>query len=118
MKSQRQGLWSTKPTEEPKEVIPQIKRNEMMMKVVDLKETLYTDQTGKFPYLSNKGMRYVMVAYHSNTNYIFVETMKNQREDQMILTYEEIFEQMKEAKLGIKKHILDNKISEELKKAI
>ena len=48
----------------------------MMVKVVDIKETMNSDQTGKFPYLSSKGMWYMMVAYHSNTNYIFVETKK------------------------------------------
>ncbi len=112
MKSQQQGLHNTKPKEEPQEVSPPSKWNKMMVKVVDLSKTMYSDQTGKFPYLSSKGMRYVMVAYHSRTNYIFVKPMKNWSEDQMILTYQKIFERMKEAKLGVKKLILDNKISE------
>ena len=79
---------------------------------------MYSDQTGKFPYLSSKGNRYIMVAYHTDANYIFQEAMKNRTESQMIKTYQIIVERMKNAGLSIKKHILDNEISAEYKKAI
>ncbi len=68
MKNQQQGLRSTKPKEEPQEVSSPRKRNKMMVKVFDLKETMYSDQMGKFPYLSSKGMQYVMVWYHLDAN--------------------------------------------------
>ncbi len=88
----------------------------MMVKVVDLKEIMYSENTGKFSYLSSKGMLYII--FHSDANYIFDKPMKNRSEDQIILTYQKIFERMNEAKLGVKKHILDNEISENYKKAI
>ena len=40
----------------------------MFIKVVDLKETVYSDQTENFLYLSSKGMIYIMIAYHTNAN--------------------------------------------------
>ena len=43
-------------------------QHEMFTKVVDLKEKNYSDQTGKFPYLSIKGMSYIMIEYHTNEN--------------------------------------------------
>ena len=35
--------------------------------------TLYTDDTGRFPARSRSGNKYLMVAYHCNTNAILVE---------------------------------------------
>ena len=120
MKSQCQGLRSTKQKEQ-EEMIPQDpkkKTHEMFAKIVDLKETMYSDQTGKFPYLSSKGNRYIMVAYHTDANYMFQEVMKNRTEGQMNKSYQIIVEHMKNAGLSIKKYILDNEISAEYKKAI
>ncbi len=63
-------------------------------------------------------MRYVMVAYHWDLNYIFVEAMKNHSKGQMILTYQSIMRRMAAAGLSVKKHILDNKILAEFKSEI
>ena len=90
----------------------------MFVKVVDLKETMYTDQTGKFPYLSSKGNRYIMVGYHTDANYIFLEPMKNRSDMHLIAAYERIFARMKEAGLSVAKHVLDNEVSKEYKLAI
>ena len=65
MKTQRQRLRSTKvkikqedkqekKTKEYVSCVPKEKTLEMFAKVVDLEETMYSDQTGKFPYLSSK----------------------------------------------------------------
>ena len=66
MKSQAQGLCSTKPTESKPALVVQKKQDETFVKVVHLKEIMYSDQTGKFMYLSMKGMWYIMIAYHNN----------------------------------------------------
>ena len=87
------------------------------MKIIDLKETMYSDQTGKFPYLSSRGNCYIMVAYHTDANYNFMEPMKNCTEAQMLKAYQAIFERMKEAGLGVRKHILDNEISAEYRRS-
>ena len=66
----KKGIWRSNPRasappiqrnpKPPPE--PHKKQHEIFIKVVDLKEIMYSDQTGKFPYLSNKGMRYTMMA--------------------------------------------------------
>ena len=69
MKGQRQRVKSTKTggekanqkdIETPQK--PLQKKNDINCKIIDLKETIYTDQTGQFPHLSSKGNRYIMVA--------------------------------------------------------
>ncbi|KAL7525440.1 hypothetical protein ACHAWF_004304, partial [Thalassiosira exigua] len=123
MHGRRQGIKSTKKrlseqnASEPK-VEPKAKEHDIFIQIVDLQETIYTDQTGKFPYLSSKGNRYVMVAVHIDANYITMEPMKNRTEGQMIETYNRIVAKFKGAGLSMKKHILDNEASEDFKAAI
>eukprot|EP00957_Ditylum_brightwellii_P131181 10005659-Ditylum_brightwellii.AAC.1 len=45
---------------------------------------IYTDQTGKFPVISSKGNRFVMVIYAYDTNCILVEPMKNRTERSIV----------------------------------
>ena len=79
------------------------------VKVLDLEEIIYTDQSGKFPSMSSKGNRYVMVAIHVDASYILIEPMKNRTAGHMIETYQRVFGWMTTAGLGGKKHYLDNK---------
>ena len=90
----------------------------MYSKVIGLKEKIYANQTGPFPFTSSKGNRYVMVAIHVDTSYIFVEPMKNRTSGHMIEMYQRIIERMTASGLGLKKHYLDNKASEDFKTAI
>ena len=83
----------------------------MFIKFVDLKETISSYQTGKFPYLSSKGLRYIMIAYHTNENYIFSYPIRNRTESQMLKIYKKIIMQVNTAGLGTKNHVLDNEIS-------
>ena len=94
------------------------KKHDIFVKVFDLQETTYTDQTGQFPYLSSEGNRYIMVAYHIDANYIAMEPMKNRTEAQMIATYQRSIDKWKAVGLTMKKQILDNEASEAYKKAI
>ena len=115
MKGERQGLRSTsewtqkvkalKAELKKKKFVPQEpikKEHDIFIKVIDLKETIYTDQTGKFPYLSSKGNRYVMVGIHVDANYIFQEAMKNRTEAQMVAAYQRMFQRMQDGGLTIK----------------
>ena len=79
--------------------------------MIDLKEDVHTDQTGKFPHLSSKGNRYIMVAHNIDANYVFMDTMKNRSEIQMTACYQKFFSRMKKAGLTLRKHILDNEAS-------
>ncbi len=51
-------------------------------------------------------------------NYIFAKPMKNRTEGEMIRVYKKILNRMKAAGLGLKKQVLDNKCSAEMKACI
>ena len=94
------------------------KTHEVFFRVDDLTDAIHTDQTGAFPFTSQQGNRYIMVAIHLDANYIFVEPMRNRTKDEMIRAYETIITRMRIAGLGIKKHTLDNEASDAFKKFI
>ncbi len=79
------------------------KTHEVYFRVDDLTKSIHTDQTGAFPFTSQRGNRYIMVAIHLDTNYIFVEPMHNRTKEEMILAYEKIISRMRMAGLRIKK---------------
>jgi hypothetical protein len=136
LKGQSQGIWSTKQkaldkiitNEENRIKIkgenspyyqkPITKTHNVYFCVEDLSESIHTNQTGAFPFTSQRGNRYIMVAIHLNANYIFLEPMHNRSKEEMIQAYEKIISRMRMAGLGIKKHTLDNEASEAFKQCI
>ena len=82
MRGQRQGFRSTRESrgQEPHEnKTPKRKENDIYATVINLKEEIHTDQTGKFPHLYSKVNIYIMVAHNIDANYIFMDTMKIDR---------------------------------------
>ena len=69
---------------------------------------IYTDQTGKFPVISNRGNRYMMVIYAYDANCILVEPMKNRTERCMLEAYEKAHERLQQAGYKPRLHWLDN----------
>ncbi len=86
--------------------------------IKDLSDSIHTDQMGAFPFTSQHGNRYIMVAIHLNANYIFVEPMRSRSKEKMIRAYEKIINRMKSAGLGLRKHMLDNEASDAFKQYI
>jgi hypothetical protein len=135
MKGQHQGIRSTKQkaldhlvesekivkikvepgTEVP---LPAKRFNDIFVRVEDLAESIHSDQTGAFPYTSQCGNRYLMIAIHLDANYIFCESMKNRTEGEMIKACQKIINRMKTAGLGLKPHQLDNEVSTAYKECI
>jgi hypothetical protein len=68
--------------------IPITKTHEAFLRIEDLSDSIHTDQTGAFPFMSQRGNRYIMVAIHLNTNYIFVKLMRSRSKEEMIRAYE------------------------------
>ena len=72
MRSQRQGVRSTKITQKQQEMptaehetqqeLPQ--ENDIIIRTYDTNDTMYTDQTGRFPHTSSRGNRYQMILFH------------------------------------------------------
>ena len=62
----------------------------MYSKVVDLwemKGTIYTDQTGKFPTKARSGNRYIMIMVAIDSNAILVAPMKSKADKEQRLAY-------------------------------
>jgi hypothetical protein len=136
IKGQRQGIRSTKQlaldkiieNEEvrikiegegsPFHQIPITKTHEAFFRIDDLTDSIHTKQTGAFPFTSQRGNRYIMVAIHLDANYIFVQPMRNRTKEEMIRAYEKIINRMRMAGLGLKNHTLNNEVSDALKQYI
>ena len=56
-----------------------IKTNDVYFKVIELEGKILTDQTGRFPVTSSRGHKYIMVAYHYNSNTIHTEPLKTRK---------------------------------------
>ena len=67
----RQGVRSTKPklpaTSSPVQQPPQVRSNELYLQVTPISK-LYTDDTGRFPVHARSGNKYIMIAYHCESN--------------------------------------------------
>ena len=73
MRQLKQGQRSTKTLETNIEEIldvPMKKESDVMVKIYKVRETIYTDQTGKFPFCSSKGNKYIMVMCEMDGNVI------------------------------------------------
>ena len=121
MKKQRQNVRSTKqvvPTQDEELTRATTKQN-IIVKVINAEETIYTDQTGKFPVQSSRGHTSLMVYYDVDANCIDVEPLRNHSDKQMISAYQALWERTNRGrKTKPKLHILDNEASSAFKTAI
>ncbi len=83
-----------------------------------VRETMFSNQTGQFPMQSQQDNKYIMVMVEIDSNAIFVEPMKSRKDEEMIRAYNALLLQLKRAGIVPKKHILDNKVSENMKNHI
>jgi hypothetical protein len=97
---------------------PITKTHEAFFCINNLTDSIHTNQTGAFPFTSQQGNRYIMVAIHLDANYIFVKPMRSRLKEEMIRAYEKIINRMRLAGLGINKHTLDNEASDVFKQCI
>ena len=74
MRSQRQGVRSTRPAPprgdaEDRHFTPaEPKHQDFIAKVYNVKQTLYSDQTGQFPETSIRGNKYQMFLHEIDSN--------------------------------------------------
>ena len=54
------------------------------------KKTMYTDQTGHFPVISQRGHKYIMVAIELDGNYIDAKCMRSCKTSDLIKAYQTI----------------------------
>ena len=124
MRTQRQGVRSTKikikleDEQNENDPPPPTKQNYIIVNTYDTHDTMFTDQTGKFPHLSSRGNRYQMILYHRGSNSIWVEPTKNKTEGEMILARDRALTRMRACNILPKRQVLDNEASAAYKQAI
>ena len=82
------------------------KKRDVYLKKVDthdMKNTIYSDQAGKFPVRARSGNRYIMVMVKIDSNYTFVQPMKNRTDGEMIQAYQTLPKRVKRAGFETKK---------------
>lgn len=94
------------------------KEQDIFLKTYDVRETIFSDQTGQYPTTSQRGNKYIMVLVEIDSNAILVEPMKSRNDSEMIRAYDAIVQRLLRAGMQPKKHVLDNEISENMKQYI
>ena len=61
-----------------------MKDGDIGIQVYNVRETIFSDQTGKFPKLSQRGYECIMVMVEIDSNAILVEPMKSRKDEEMI----------------------------------
>ena len=81
-----------------------------------MRNTVFFDQTGQFLTRSHQGNKYIMVMVEIDINAIIVEPIKICKNAELTKAYRTMIQRFWQAGIIPKKHILDNKVSETLKK--
>ena len=125
MKKQRQNVRSTKvkmPTEtvtEETELTQTLAKQNIMMKIFNASETVYSDQTGRLPVQSSRGNTSIMCLFDVDANYIAVEPIRSHNDNQMIPAYQKLWARVSRGRVNKPSlHILDNEASDAFKSAI
>jgi hypothetical protein len=123
MNQTRKNVRSTKAKSKPFEEanaapLRSKKVHDIFTKVYDPRETIFSDQTGKFPTQSQRGNKYIMVMVEIDSNAILVEPMTSKKDKEMIRSYDALVLRLKRAGVVPKKHVLDNEVSEAMKNHI
>ena len=88
-----QGVRSTRPklptTSSPDKQIPRVRSNEIFIRVTPISK-LYTDDTGRFPVHARSGNKYIMIAYHCDTNLILAEPFTSRKYKHRLLAYDKL----------------------------
>ena len=95
---------------EPTQELNNIKTN---MHFAQIEETglCGTDQTGKLPYRSKRGHKYIFVLYNYDSNSILVRAMKSREDAEFLRVHDEVIEYLKARGLQPIIQRLDNEAS-------
>ncbi|KAL7502105.1 hypothetical protein ACHAXN_000864, partial [Cyclotella atomus] len=121
MNQQRKNVRSTKKPFEVCQAAAALrgkKVKDVFVQTYDVRETIFSDQTGQYPTQSRSGNKYIMVMVEINSNAILVEPMKSRKDAEMIRVYDKLVKRLNDANIHPQKHMLDNEISANMKEHI
>lgn len=97
----------------------QVSKWQAFVKMFNVHNTMYTDQTGHLQFLSNHGNKLIMLLFEVDGNDIAVEPMKDSTDMLLIQAYKTLWVQIAAtAKVWPMMHIMDNKVSATFKMEI
>ena len=89
------------------------------LKVFNAHNTVYTDQTGRMPVISNRGNKLIMVMFENDSNFIDAEPMRDSTDASLIAAYKTLWKRLTySGKVTPTMHILDNEASDAFKQEI
>ena len=94
------------------------KQRDVFTKVYDVRENIFSDQTGKFLKKSQRGNKYLMVMVEIDSNAILVEPLKIINHSELTQAYHVLVMQLKTAGIVPRKYVLDNEVLEAMKEVI
>ena len=120
MNQTRKNVRSTKPKPTPLEVtntttLQGKKVRDVFVKTYDVRNTVFSDQTGRFPTISQTRNKYIMVMVEIDSNAILVEPLSSRKDQELTRAYRALMLRLKRAGIIPKKHVLDNEVSEAMK---
>ena len=83
--------------------------------IVDIRDTIYTDQTGQFTCTSKRGHNYLVVTHAYDINAILVRPLKTRKVKELVCKLSEINEHLEERGYEPNHQFLDNEKSQEMK---
>jgi hypothetical protein len=97
MNQQRKNVRSTKKPFEVCQAAAALrgkKVKDVFVRTYDVRETIFSDQTGQFPTKSKSGNKYIMVMVEIDSNAILVEPMKSRKDAEMIRAYDKLVKRL------------------------
>jgi hypothetical protein len=119
LNQQRQNARTTK-IKEPKAIVTEpdldheIKTQFVYAATIDAGQ-IYTDQTGRFPVVSSKGKKYIMILYDYDSNAILEQTIKDRTAPELLKAFQVMEQELVARGLKPKLMKLDNEASKLLK---
>ena len=112
----RKNVSSTKPKRTPLEVpktatLQGHKVRDVHISVYEVRNTVFSDQTGHIPTRSQRGNKYIMVMVEIDSNAIIVEPINSWKEEELTREYQTMMLRLRREGIMTKKHILDNEVS-------
>lgn len=86
--------------------------------IIELNGTISTDQTGRFPIMSQKGNQYMMVLYNYDSNAILAEGCKSRAATDLEATYDKLYNRLTKAGIVPVMQRIDNEVSKVLIESI
>ena len=93
-------------------------QRDVYTKVYDVRNTIFSDQTGQFLKKSQRGNKYLMVMVEIDSNTILVEPLKSRKDSELKRAYHFLVMRLKCAGIVPRKHVLDNEVSDAMKEVI